>query len=42
MVISIQDAEMRAIINSRNNRFVNDAISKRSFVENLNDFTGVE
>ena len=42
MIISVNDNEFRARVSARNNQYVTDALTKRSFVDQLGDFSGVE
>lgn len=42
MIISVNDNEFRARVAAKNNQYVTDALTKRSFVEQLGDFSGVE
>ena len=42
MIIGVNDREFRARVTAKTNQFVTDALSKRSFIEQLGDFSGVE
>lgn len=42
MIIGVNDREFRARVAAKTNQFITDALSKRSFIEQLGDFSGVE